>query len=805
MKLSEAWLREWVDPKLDPAALAEQLTMAGLEVDAVEPAAPAFNDVVVARILSADRHPNADRLRVCTVEAGQGAPLTIVCGAANARAGLCAPLALPGAELPGGLKIGRSAVRGVESAGMLCSARELGLSEDAEGLLELPADAPVGRDLRAYLQLDDAVLTLELTPNRGDCLSVMGLARELAVLNRLPLAGPALAAVAATGDETRPVRIEAAAACPRYAGRVVTGINPGAVTPLWMRERLRRAGLRCIHPVVDITNYVLLELGQPMHAFDLARLQGGIVVRHANPGETLTLLDGQTVDLHASTLVIADAGGPVAMAGVMGGLPTAVSAETTDIFFESACFAPQAVAGQGRRYKLHTDSLHRFERGVDPALQLRALERATQLLLEIAGGKPGPVTDLHSQPEAAGSAIRLRHARLTRLLGARVEAAEVERILHALEMRVEAGAAGEWCVTPPSWRYDISIEADLIEEVARIHGYARLPLRAQQVSLPAVSETESRLPESRLRECLIQRGYQEAVTYSFVEPQLQAQLDPSMSAIDLDNPIAAPLAQMRTTLWSSLLPAWLYNVQRQQGRVRLFELGMRFVRDPAAPQGIRQEPMLAGLASGTARPEQWALPARAVDFYDLKADVEAVLAMGGRAAEFRIQAPPPGRAHPALHPGQCAQVVRRGDGRVIGWLGRLSPVLALSVRALDIGEALPLVFELEAAALREAGLPQARPIPEFPFVRRDLAIVVAEELSGQAVLDCILTAGEELLRDVLIFDVYRGQGLQSGFKSVALGLIFQDYSRTLTDTEVDQSIARLQDRLNKVLGATVRG
>jgi phenylalanyl-tRNA synthetase beta chain len=804
MKLSEAWLREWVDPRLDTAALAEQLTMAGLEVDAVEPAAPPFGSVVVAQILSADRHPNADRLRVCAVEAGQGVPLTVVCGAANARAGLCVPLALPGAELPGGLKISRSTVRGVESAGMLCSAKELGLSDDAEGLLELPPDAPVGRSLRDYLQLDDAVLALELTPNRGDCLSVQGLAREVAVLNRLTLAGPASGSVAAAGDETRPVRIENAAACTRYAGRVVTGISPGAVTPLWMRERLRRAGLRSIHPVVDITNYVLLELGQPMHAFDLARLQGGIVVRNAQAGERLQLLDGQTVELHESTLVIADGDGPVAMAGVMGGLPTAVGAQTTDIFFESACFTPQAVAGQGRRYKLHTDSLHRFERGVDPALQVRAIERATQLLLEIAGGKPGPVIDVRSQPQAAGPTLRLRHARLTRLLGAEVEAAEVERILRALDMRVESGTAGEWRVTPPSWRYDIAIEADLIEEVARIHGYARLPLRAHQVSLPAVSETEARLPEARLRECLVQRGYQEAVTYSFVEPQLQAQLDPATPAIDLDNPIAAPLAQMRTTLWSSLLPVWLYNLQRQQGRVRLFELGMRFMRDPGAPNGIRQTPMLAGLASGPARPEQWALPTRAVDFYDLKADVEALLALGGAGDLYRFEKPGKGLHHPALHPGQSAQVVRRSDGRAIGWLGRLSPALSLQIKALE-GEQLPLVYELEAAALREARLPAARPISEFPFIRRDLAIVIAEEHSAQAVLDCVQAAGEALLQDVLIFDVYRGQGLQSGCKSVALGLIFQDYSRTLTDTEVDQSIARLQDRLNKVLGATVRG
>ncbi|MGH8458102.1 MAG: phenylalanine--tRNA ligase subunit beta, partial [Nevskiales bacterium] len=629
-----------------------------------------FKGVIVAQILSAEKHPNADRLRVCTVEAGQAAPLTIVCGAANARAGLRAPLALAGAELPGGLRIRQAPVRGVESSGMLCSARELGLADTSDGLLELSADAPVGQDLREYLHLDDSVLSLELTPNRGDCLSVQGLARELSVLNDLPTTGPRISPVTAVSAESRTIRIESADACPRYAGRAVTGINPKTVTPLWMRERLRRSGLRCIHPVVDITNYVLLELGQPMHAFDLARVQGGIQVRQARSGETLELLDGQTVVLHESTLVIADDRGPVAMAGVMGGLPTAVSADTTDIFFESACFTPKAMAGQGRRYRTHTDSLHRFERGVDPELQLKAIERATQLLLDIAGGAPGPVTDNRAERDAGASPIQLRHARLVRLLGADIAVTEVERILRALGMQVIAREPGEWQVVPPSYRYDLGIEVDLIEEVARIHGYSRLPLRPQQVSLPAAAEAESRISGMRFREALISRGYQEAVTYSFVDPVLQSALDPDHPPMNLDNPIASHLAQMRTTLWSSLLPAWQYNCQRQQGRVRLFELGMRFVRDGQAPTGIRQEPMLAGLISGSARPEQWATPARAVDFYDLKADIEHALRLGGVFERYVFE---PGH-HPALHPGQSARVLR--EGRLAGWLGRLHPSLA---------------------------------------------------------------------------------------------------------------------------------
>lgn len=794
MKLSESWLREWVNPPLDATALAAQLTMAGLEVDEIVTAAPDFTGVIVAKIIDIKPHPNADRLRVCTVDVGQGAILNVVCGAANARAGLVVALAQPGAELPWGVKITQAAVRGVESNGMLCSAKELGLADSSEGLLELPADLPLGNDFRQALKLDDRLLVMELTPNRGDCLSVRGLAREIAALNRLALRNVEIKSVAAQSARTLTVQIDDAAACPRYIGRIVSGINPQAVTPMWMRERLRRCGFRSIHPVVDITNYVLLELGQPMHAFDLAELKGAVHVRRARKGESLALLDGQVVELDPSTLLIADAAGPLAMAGVMGGLYSAVTEKTTDIFFESACFAPKAVAGQGRRYKLHTDSLHRFERGVDPELQRLAIERATQLLLDIAGGVPGPLSEVVGAEKTAAP-VRLRHARLAKLLGAAVAPDEVSRILRDLGMQIEA-RGDEWQVTPPSYRYDIAIEADLIEEVARIYGYARLPLNPKAVSLPAIAETETRVAESRLRDVFVNRGYQEAVTYSFVDPVLQARLEPQQAAIDLDNPIAAQLAQMRTTLWSGLLPAWAYNVQRQQARVRFFELGMRFVRDVSAPNGIRQEPMLAGLVSGPARPEQWALPARAVDFYDLKGDVEAVLRLGGSFSRFSFEA----AVHPALHPAQAAQV--SWDGQPIGWLGRLHPGLA---GIIDVKEALPLVFELQLAPLRQAHIPFSKAPSEFPFVRRDLALLVPESVSGSELRRCVQEAGEAALQDVLIFDVYRGRGLQSGFKSVALGLIFQDYSRTLTDIDVAQSIARLQSRLEKALGASIRG
>lgn len=792
MRLSERWLREWVSPSVDTDALAQQLTMAGLEVDAIERAAPVLEKVVVGRIVAVERHPDADRLRVCQVDAGSGELLQIVCGAPNARTGLRAPTALIGAVLPGGIEIRRARLRGVESAGMLCSARELGLDDDASGLMALPDDAPTGAALSEYLGLDDALITVELTPNRGDCLSIAGVAREVAVLNRMPAAPPPDTAADVTAPDVRPVHIEAEADCLRYAGRIVIGLDAAAPTPLWMRERLRRSGVRSLGAVVDVTNYVMLELGQPMHAFDDAKLRGGIVVRHARRGEQLTLLNREEIALAQDCLVIADESGPIAFAGIMGGLDTAVSDGTARVFLESACFTSQAVAGRGRRYKLLSDALYRFERGVDPNLQVRALERATALLLDICGGKAGPVVESDVRLKLVAEPIRLRHDRITRLLGTEVAASEVEGILTRLGMAVEPDGDAEWLVRPPGFRHDLSLEADLIEEIARIHGYDRLPARERRVESRFRPVPESRVSADRLREVLVQRDYQEAITYSFVDPALQAHLQSDLKAIDLDNPIAQQYAQMRTSLWSSLLPIWQHNLQRQQGRIRLFEVGRRYHSDE---QGISQEMMIAGLVSGPVYAEQWGERACAVDFFDLKGDVEALLGLGGDGSGFEFVAD----RHPALHPGQSARVV--SGQRTIGWLGRLHPRLAALLDARD----LPFAFELDLEAVRTVAVPAYVSVPEFPSVRRDLALVINESVAADKIVRCIRDAGGPLLREVRVFDVYRGESLQAGSKSIALGLIYQDNSRTLTDEEVETVVQGLQRRLEQTLGATIRG
>ncbi|MGH8528733.1 MAG: phenylalanine--tRNA ligase subunit beta [Nevskiales bacterium] len=791
MLISERWLREWLDPPVDTQGLCDQLTMAGLEIETLVPAAPAFSGVVVAQILEVAPHPSADKLRICRVSTGQDTVLQIVCGAANVCVGMLAPLAGVGAKLPDGTLIAAAKLRGVESLGMLCSARELGLSEKADGLYELPLDAKVGQGLREYLQLDDTLIEISITPNRGDCLSVLGIARELAAINRLALRQSGSGAVASKHGVKREVRVTQAQLCPNYLGRVIRGIRGDATTPRWLQERLRRSGQRSIHPVVDVTNYVMLELGQPTHAFDLAKLQGAIEVRHARPGEKLRVLTGDEIQLHASSLVIADQNGPIALAGVMGGADSAVGADTRDIFLESACFTPRAVAGTARRYKLHTDSSQRFERGVDPQLQIRALEQATALLLEIVGGEPGPVTPV-SNPLAPITGVPLRQSRLTQVLGTEIAAREVEDILQRLQMQVRVDGTDAWRVTPPSWRYDIALEADLIEEVARIHGYQHLPAQTRAVALPAVPETETRLEIARVRETLVQRGYHEAITYSFVDPMLQRQLLPEAAAIDLDNPIASNLAQMRTTLWSSLLPALRYNRQRQQPRVRLFEIGTRFQRGAAG--AVSEDLRLAGLADGSAWPEQWGGSPRPVDFYDVKADLEALLSLGGRSAEF-VFTP---ATHPALHPGQSARVSR--DGREVGWLGRLHPRL---LAAFDLKSA-PVLFDLALSEVRAAAVPAYRPLSEFPGVRRDLAVIVAECLPTGEIIECLQSAKEPLLSAIHIFDIYRGQGLPSACKSVALALNFQDKSRTLQDAEVDAALARLRLRLQQELKAGFR-
>jgi len=793
MKFSEQWLREWVSPQLATQALADQITMAGLEVDAVESVAAIFEGVVVAEVLEKIQHPDADKLSVCRVDDGTGEPVQVVCGAPNVAVGQRVPFARVGAVLPGDFKIKKAKLRGQESRGMICSASELGLEEETSpGILELPASAPVGEDFRAWLGLDDHTIEVDLTPNRGDCLSVKGMAREVGVLNRLPVAGPAIAPVAATHDETVAVRVEDREHCPRYIGRLIKGVDVTAETPLWMVERLRRSGIRSIDPVVDVTNYVMLELGQPLHAFDRANLHGAVIVRLAREGERLVLLDGQEVTLADTTLVIADERGPLAIAGVMGGEHSGVNAETRDIFLESAFFAPLAVAGQARNYGLHTDASHRFERGVDAELAREATERATALLLEITGGEPGPLVEVVS-PEhlPAERRVRLRAARLEQALGKALPADEVTEILERLGMVVQADELG-WSAVAPSWRFDIAIEEDLIEEVARIHGYNRLPVRRPAARLALRPDHEARTPLARLRRQMVARGYQEAVTYSFVAPELQKALLPEAVSPVLANPISADLSVMRASLFPGLVRALQHNLNRQQTRVRLFETGLIFRGEL---DDLQQLPMLGALVCGSRDPEGWAAGRESVDFFDLKGDLESLLAMGGEPEAWRFEP----ATHSALHPGQCARILHRGEEA--GWIGTLHPAvraqLGLKVDAV--------LFEVRLDALTHGRVPAFTPLSRFPEVRRDLAFLVDEDLPVQALLDTIHGQAGEWLTESRLFDVYRGKGVAEGRKSVALGLTWQHPSRTLNDEEINQLVDAIVTESRQHLGAELRG
>lgn len=791
MRFSEQWLREWVDPPVDTAALTRDLSMMGLEVDAVLPAAPAFTGVVVATVLGVEPHPEAGRLHVCAVDDGSGTSRRVVCGAPNVRAGMKAAYAPPGTTLPDGTDIGRTEIRGVASEGMLCSPAELGLSDDADGLLALAADAPAGADLRAYARLDDRIIDVELTPDRGDCLSVAGIARDVGARYRLPVAGPRIEPVPAATDARQAVTLEAPGDCPRYCGRVIEGVDPAASTPDWMAERLRRGGIRPLAALVDISNYVMLELGQPLHAFDRARLHGEVRVRRAREGERLVLLDEREVALDPETLVIADERGAVALAGIMGGAGSAVGDATRDVFLESACFLPPVMAGRARRYTAHTDAAHRFERGVDFELAPVAIERATQLILEIAGGTPGPSVDTVEPAQLPVRApLRLRAARMRRLLGFEIAADEVEATLRALGLEVARADDDSWDVTPPSWRYDLGLEADVIEEVVRIHGCDRVP-RTRPAHVARIGGGSERdVPLERLRRILVDRDWFEAVTYSFVDHALQRRFDPDSEPLALANPIASDMAAMRTHLWPGLVGALTHNLNRQQGRVRLFETGLRFL---PRSDGLVQEAALAGIAYGPAWPEQWGAETRAVDFYDVKGDVEALLAAAG-PGRFRF-APD---EHPALHPGQSARVL--ADGEPCGWLGTLHPGLQ---RALELAAA-PVLFELDLRALLHAPPPAPRALSRFPAVRRDLAVIVDESVPAEAILAGVREAAPGDLREAFVFDVYRGPGIDSGRKSLALGLILQGLSRTLTDEEVEGATARVLEHLNNKHGATLR-
>ena len=791
MKFSERWIREWADPPGGADALAARLTAAGFEVESVEPVAGRIEGVVIAEVVGVAPHPGADKLSICTVADGGGETHRVVCGAPNVRAGMRSAFARVGARLPGGSKIRKSRIRGETSQGMLCSARELGIGEEADGILDLTLDAgaPPGTDLVEALALDDTVIEVGVTPNRGDCLCIAGLAREVAVASRIEARSPAPAgAVEPRIGDTLPVALDAPARCPRYVGRAIRGIDAGAKSPLWMTERLRRCGVRPLSAVVDVTNYVMLELGQPMHAFDLGRLDAGIRVRTGRAGESLTLLDGSTVELAPDSLVIADESRPVALAGVMGGLESGVTGETRDVFLESAWFEPRGIALEARRRAMHTDASHRFERTVSPDLQRDAMERATELLVGVAGGAPGPVTEAVAGEHLPGAgSVTLRHERIGRVLGAGIPAHDVHDVLVRLGMRVEETREG-WTVTPPPHRPDVAAEIDLIEEVARVTGFDNLPGATPVAGLDIAAEAESHVGIGRIRGLLVDRGYHEAVTYSFVDAGLQARIAPALEGVALANPIASDMGVMRTTLWPGLIGAAAWNVNRQQSRVRLFETGLVFIADGGE---VRQPRMIGGIAAGPVVPEQWALESRPADFYDVKGDVEALLALSGPEAGFAAD------SHPALHPGQAAAIVR--DGERIGTIGALHPAIASGLRLSGA-----VLFELRLDAAGTGILPRFEALSRFPAVRRDLSLVLPEAVTAAAVRECVGQAGVDVLKNLELIDVYRGEHIDSGIKSISLGLTFQSSSRTLDDAEVNAGLALITDSLARKLGAALR-
>ena len=793
MKFSENWLRQHVPTDAGRDRLAAVLTAIGLEVEDVAELGQDLDGVVVARILSAEKHPQADRLQVCRVDAGQGEPLQIVCGAPNARAGLVAPLALVGARV-GDLTIKAAKLRGVESNGMLCSAKELGIDADASGLMELPDDAPVGAPLAGYLGLPDASIEIKLTPNRADCFSVRGIAYDVAAALGGAVADYDATPVPAAGEATLAVELGAGADAPRYVGRVIEGVDARVRTPVWMAERLRRSGVRPVSFLVDVTQYVMLELGQPMHAFDRDLLKGPVGVRRARASERLVLLDGREVELDGEFLAITDADRPVALAGVMGGMDTRVTDATRNVFLEAAHFAPAAIIGRSRRLGMHTDAAHRFERGVDPQLPRTAIEVATRLVLDIAGGRPGPVVEAAlAEHLPAPRPILLRRTRLARVLGLEVPDAEVARILRALGMAVEDVAEG-WRVLPPSRRFDVAIEEDLIEEVARIHGYDAIPTTLPGGAARIAAPSETRVGEEALRAQLVARDYHEAVCFAFVDAQLLDHWQAATGSVPLSNPLSAELGVMRTMLLPGLVSALGRNLARQQSRVRLFELGKVF-----AAAGPGEAPVeaarIAAAIHGDARAEQWGEPARAADFHDLRGDLDSLAACAGAVLDYRRSDAPHG------HPGRSADVWRVDGGEErLGWIGELHPRL---LRALDLDGPV-LGFELDLAPLCRRAIPRPQALSRYPSVRRDIAFVAPDTVPWSALEATIRCAGGPLLAEVRLFDRYVGKGVDPGFRSLATGLILLDKSRTLTDGDVDRAVAAIMAALQDEHGARIR-
>ncbi|XPF94705.1 phenylalanine--tRNA ligase subunit beta [Colwellia sp. RE-S-Sl-9] len=798
MKFSESWLREWVNPALSSDELSHQITMAGLEVDAVDPVAGEFTGVLIGEVVECGPHPDADKLQVTKINLGpdfnDGELVDIVCGAKNCRLGLKVAVATVGAVLPGDFKIKKAKLRGVPSHGMLCSESEIGLADSSDGILELAQDAPLGLCVREYLDLNDVTIDVDLTANRGDCLGLKGLAREVGVLNGLAVTEPAINDVAATITDELTITLSAEKACPRYLGRVIKNIDVTAQSPLWMVEKLRRCGIRSIDPVVDVTNYVLLEQGHPMHAFDLDKIEGGINVRFANKEEKLTLLDENEVTLSTETLVIADDNKALAMAGIFGGLNSGVTTESKNIFLESAFFSPLAILGKARQYGLHTDASHRYERGVDPQLQLDAMNRATELLLEIVGGEAGPITEAKSEENIPQEKqISLRRVKLDSRIGHHIADEQVADILTRLGFTISF-ANDVWQVTVPAYRFDIKIEVDLIEEVARIFGYNNIPNVSPKATLSMCANKEANLSVSKLRNALVNRGYQEAITYSFVDPKVQALLHPDQEVMTLPHPISSEMSVMRLSLWTGLLQSVAYNQNRQQNRLRLFETGLRFVPDESAENGVRQDNMLAGVITGQRNEEHWDMEKAATDFYDIKADVEALLSLTADASAYEFS-----KAEvSALHPGQTAGIYR--NGAIVGYVGTLHPELE---RKLGLNSK-TLIFELLLSEILTAKIPEAAAISRFPSNRRDIAVVVKEDVDAKKVLQLIEKVGGNYLIDLNLFDVYRGESIEQGFKSLAIAMILQDDEKTLEEKDISDVVNRVVDSLKTQLNASLR-
>jgi phenylalanyl-tRNA synthetase beta chain len=800
MKFSESWLREWVNPAVTTDELTHQITMAGLEVDDVLPVAGSFTGVKVGHVVECGQHPDADKLRVTKVDVGEDELLDIVCGASNCRQGLKVAVATVGAVLPGDFKIKKAKLRGQPSHGMLCSFTELGIDVESDGIMELAEDAVIGTDFREFLGLDDVTVDVDLTANRADCFSIRGMAREVGVLNRADVTEPSVEAVAPSIDDKVSIEVKASAACPRYLGRVVKNVNVQAETPLWMQEKLRRCGIRSIDPVVDITNYILLEQGQPMHAFDLAKVEGGIVVRMAEQGEKLTLLDGSEAELNADTLVVADHNKALAIAGIFGGEGSGVNSETKDVLLECAFFAPDHIRGRARSYGLHTDSSMRFERGVDYALQVSAMERATQLLVDICGGEVAPVVAVESEADLPKpNKVALRRTKLDNLLGHHIDDADVVEILERLGLSVETTEEG-WIAVAPTWRFDIAIEQDLIEEVGRIYGYDNIPNQHPAAALKMHNQVEAELPLKRVRDLLVDRGYHEAITYSFVEPEQQKLIVPGIEPLVLPNPISADMSAMRLGLIQGLLNTVVHNQKRQQPRVRLFEYGLRFIPCESAENGMRQEPMLAGVIAGTRGEEHWDIETNTVDFFDLKGDLEAILELSSneKAYSFAALSSANKQQNPALHPGQSAAIIV--DGKEVGVIGTVHPELE---RKFGLNGR-TIVFEIEWSAINTKVIPEAVALSKFPSNRRDIAVVVDESVLSGDIVDACLEQGGEFLKDAKLFDVYVGKGVEEGKKSLAIALTLQSLERTLEDADIAGAVEAIVSHVSDKFGATLR-